>query len=114
MFRLIECQIGPDANVHDFEFDEESNHLVWRKCSKHFLVDHAKGCVCHKFIFNFGIQDVQHIHDQFCVAYTTIKNDTNMNLFSRNKWNEFILMGGGISRVGILLWFSKNFVFLLA
>jgi hypothetical protein len=35
-----------------------------------------------------------------------------MNLFLKNKWNEFILMGEGtIPRVGILLWFSKNFVF---
>jgi hypothetical protein len=31
-----------------------------------------------------------------------------MNLFSRNKWNEFILMGERIPGVGILLWFSKK------
>ncbi len=81
LFRWIKCQIGPYANVYDFEFNEESNHLVWHKCSKHFLANHANGCVHCKFVFNFNIQDVQHIHDQFHESCTTIKNTIDMNLF---------------------------------
>ncbi len=81
LFRLIECQIRPHINVSDFEFDEELSHLVWHECSKHFLADHADGCVCRKFIFDFGVWNAQHIHDQFCVSYTIKKRDLHEFIF---------------------------------